>query len=51
MLNDEDLFGCTDNCAITGCEEDLNEVFGERGVEYERYVLLFCLLFDFLKCF
>ncbi len=39
MFNDEELFGCPENCARTGCEEELDEVFRERGVEYERYVL------------
>ncbi len=38
MLNDEGLFGCPDSL-VTGCEEEFNKVFGERGVEYERYVL------------
>ncbi len=45
MLNEKELFGCPDNCVITGFEEELNEVFRERGVEYERYVLfLICCL-------
>ena len=48
MLNDEELFGSPDKCVITGCEEELDEVFGERGVEYERYVLCMCVLFDLL---
>ncbi len=39
MLNDEELFGCPDSCSITGCEEAFEEVFGEKGVEYEWYVL------------
>ncbi len=39
MLNDEELFGCPNNSVITGCEEELDDVFQERGVEYERYVL------------
>ncbi len=43
VLNDDELFGFPENCAITGCEEELDEVFRERGVEYERYV--FDLLF------
>ncbi len=28
MLGDEELFGCPDTCVITGCEEELNVVFG-----------------------
>ncbi len=43
MLNDEELFGCADSSFVTGCEEELDEVFGERGVEYERYD--FCVIF------
>ena len=39
MLNDKELFSCPDNCLITGCEEEFDKVFEERGVEYERYVL------------
>ncbi len=43
MLNDEGLFGCPDSSLVTGCEEEFDKVFGERGVEYERYVLcIFC---------
>ncbi len=38
MPNDEELFGCVDSSLVTGCEEELDEVFGERGVECERYV-------------
>ncbi len=30
MLNDEELFGSPDKCVITCCEEELDEVFGER---------------------
>ncbi len=37
MLNDNELFGSTDNCVITGCDEELDEVFGESGLESERY--------------
>ncbi len=47
ILNDEELFGCPENCAITGCEEELDVVFGESGVEYERYVC--CVFFYFFK--
>ncbi len=43
ILNNEELFGCPDNCAITGCEEELDEVFGETGVEYDRYIFIRCL--------
>ncbi len=49
MLNDEELFGCVDSSLVTGCGEELDEVFGERGVEYERYVLVLCMLFDLRK--
>ncbi len=46
MLKDEELFGCPDNCAIAGCDEELDEVFGERELEYERF---FDLLFVKMK--
>ncbi len=46
MLNDEELFGCADSSLVTGCEEELDEVFGERGVEYERYVFCVCFCFS-----
>ncbi len=36
ILNDEEMFGCPDNCMITGSEEELDEVFGERGFTSER---------------
>lgn len=38
MLNDEELFDSPDTCTITGCEEELDEVFGESGYSSERYV-------------
>ncbi len=43
MLNDEELFGCPDNCVITGCEKVLGEVFGESGFVSERYEI-FCFI-------
>ncbi len=45
MLNDEGLFGCPDSSLVTGCEEEFDKVFGERGVEYERYILFVDFLF------
>ncbi len=45
MLNDEELLGCADSFLVTGCEEELDQVFGERGVEYERYVCCVCFYF------
>ncbi len=42
ILNDEDLFGSPDNLVITGCEEELDEVFGERGDSSDRYVFGCC---------
>ncbi len=36
MLNDEELFGFPDNCVITGCDEELDEVFGENRFTSER---------------
>ncbi len=41
MLHDEELFGCPENCVITGCEEKLDEVFGKCGLDSERYDFLF----------
>ncbi len=41
MRNDEELFGCQDNCVITGCKEELDEVFCESGLEIERYEIIF----------
>ncbi len=51
MINDEELFGCADSSLVTGCEEELDEVFGERGVEYEMYVLcvIFCIFLNTSK--
>ncbi len=40
MLNNEELFGCANSSSMTGFEEELDEVFGEKGVEYEMYVFL-----------
>ncbi len=36
MLNDEELFDPPEKCVITGCEEELDEVFGESGCTSER---------------
>ncbi len=36
MLNDEESFGSPDDCVITGCEEELDKVFGENGFASER---------------
>ncbi len=36
LLNDKKLFGCPDNCVITGCEEELNKVFGKSKFISER---------------
>ncbi len=46
LLNDEELFDCADSSSVSGCEEELDEVFGERGVEYERYVCCVCFCFS-----
>ncbi len=45
MLNDEELFGSPDKCVITGCEEELDEVFGERELDSEKYDNILCFLF------
>ena len=45
VLNDEELFGCADSSLLTGCEEELDEVFGERRIEYERYVCCVCFYY------
>ncbi len=44
MLNNEELFGSPDKCLITGCEEELDEVFGESGLDIERFA-------NFYVCF
>ncbi len=36
MLNDKESFGSPDKCLITGCEEDMDEVFGETELDIER---------------
>ncbi len=41
MLNDEELFGCADSFSVTGCEEELDEVIGEKGVEHEKNFVIF----------
>ncbi len=33
MLDDEELFCSPDDCVITGCEEELDEVFGESELD------------------
>ncbi len=35
-LNDENLFRFPNNCVINGCEEELDEAFGESGFINER---------------
>ncbi len=37
MLNYKELFGSPERCVITGCEEELDEVFGECKLDSERY--------------
>ncbi len=32
ILHDEEFFGCPDSCLITGCEEEFDKLFGERGL-------------------
>ncbi len=36
MLNDEELFGSPENCVITCCKEEFDEVFGESVFTSER---------------
>ncbi len=37
MLNDKELFGSADKCVITCCEERLDDVLGESGIDSDRY--------------
>ncbi len=44
MLNDKELFGSPDNCVMTACNEELDEVFGESRLDSKRYDNFYVLL-------
>ncbi len=44
MLNGKEVFSSTDICVITGCEEELDEVFGESGLDSARYDNFLCFI-------
>ncbi len=44
MPNDDELFGSPDKYLITGCEEEMDDVFGESGLDITRYA-------NFYVCF
>ncbi len=39
MLNDKEMFVALDKCLITGCEEELDEMFGESGLGIEMHAI------------
>ncbi len=39
------VFGSPDKCVITGCEDELDEVFDESESDSERYDIFYVFLF------
>ncbi len=45
LLNDEELFGCADSSLVTGCEGELDEVFGEEELNMKGMCFVYVFVF------